>query len=79
MLAWRSENLELNEVFLDYFEIFIENWTFNFTSYEYTKQIQFQAEKCTKDHFLEKTQNDFKDLGLETAFCLDKNYNATLW
>jgi len=59
MIAFRFENKLLNSKADKYFKIFRENYNYNYTSYVYTQNPIYGMERCSLEHFIGMTQNDF--------------------
>ena len=78
MLAFKIENIILRKNFEKYFQIQMNNW-----SYDYQKDLQIDNiylnfEKCTKAHFYVMTDDQFNQINLKDSFCIPLNYSASL-
>ena len=47
MIAFKFDNAELNENFLNYFKITVSSWTFNYKTTKFHNLNKFNFEKCT--------------------------------
>ena len=68
----------MNEVLEDYFELHFYNWEWDYDNKKSNYKHVFKAEKCSVENFDPDLKSDFNEFHLDTAYCLSKNYTATL-
>ena len=78
MVSFKSDKNELNEVFNNYFDIVVNNWTWDYSTNIYLKEEVSMGEKCTPEHFLDGARTYYDDLELDEAICLKKDLTIEL-
>ena len=75
MLAFKTSNHELNKVLSNYFDILIDNYSYDNKKNMLVDNIKSYGEQCTKEHFTQ-VNDYYDDFKLDEALCIlkDKNY-----
>ena len=69
MIGFKSDSIDLNKNFFNYFNITFNNWKYNYTSDTYIYDVLYESEPCKLDHFIktDRIDNQFKELKLEES------------